>query len=171
VVDLGPSSLRMLPGLLPQLRSFTQVLWAALSSPGFSPSRVWAKQVQLALDWLLAFFRLQSGLITRTIRSDPPRTVPIVAFDASPSGMGALLWVIPASVQPTIRRLESIAPFAYMHHRWCEVHEHLVQARVGSSASQARWEALAMLLAFRAWDRVIATSTGQPLAMGTRSVC
>jgi len=152
-------------GLLPQLRPFTQVMWAALASPG-SPTRVWAKQVASALTWLLAFFQQESGLITRIIRADKPRTTPVVAFDASPFGMGAILWVVPAGTELTIRQLEVITPFAYMYRTWEASHEHLVQARIGDPAGQARWEALAMLLAFRTWDKVIATSFGQPVAMG-----
>ena len=92
-------------GMLPQLRPFTQTLWAALSSAGASPTRVYAKQINLALTWLQAFFYLDSGFITRVIRADAPTSIPIVAFDASPFGMGAVLWVVPARTIITMKQL------------------------------------------------------------------
>jgi len=141
-------------------------LWAALSSAGAGPTKVYTKQVILALTWLRAFFNLEAGYLTRVVRADAPATIPVVAFDASPFGMGAVLWVVPATARITIESLAAIRPFACMHLQWSAQHEILATAKVGDPGSQARWEALAMLLAFRSWDSVIAKSSGMPIAFG-----
>ena len=73
---------------------------------------------------------------------------------------------MPASFDLTVKRLETVWPFAYLFHAWESEHEQLVQAKIGDCAGQARWEALAMMLAFRTWDKVIAVSTNSPFAIG-----
>jgi hypothetical protein len=127
---------------------------------------VYARQVALALTWLEAFFGLSSGLITRVVRADVATTVPVIAFDASPAGMGALLWVLPATTALTMATLDSLPPMAFMHHAWTPYHEHLVQASIGDPGSQARWEALALLVAFRTWNPVVSASSGLPVVVG-----
>ena len=123
-------------GMLPQLRPFTQTLWAALSSSGASPTKVYARQVSLALTWLRAFFSLETGHLTRVVRADTPATTPVVAFDASPHGMGAVLWVVAATTEITIKHLEAQLPFAYMHLEWTARHECLAGAKL--AIAQAR---------------------------------
>jgi hypothetical protein len=119
-----------------------------------------------ALIWLLTFFFMDSGFITRATRADLPRTVPAIALDASRFGVGAVLWVVPASFDLTIKRLETVCHFAYLFHAWEGKHGQLVQVKIGDCAGQPRWEALAMMLAFRTWDKVIAVSSGSPVAIG-----
>jgi len=177
IVDMAPKvsrkvlrqltgRLEWLAGLLPQLRPFTQVLWAALASDGASMKHVFFKQIETAIVWFQAFLRQGSGLLTRTVYADPPGTIPVVAFDASPMGGGAVLWVIKADVPVTVKTLEQIPAFAYLHLPWTQHHETLVNARIGDPAGQARWEALALLIALRTWEKVIFTSRGTPTAIG-----
>ena len=125
----------------------------------------------MAITWLLAFFNLGTGFITRVIRADPPGTVPVIAFDASPFGVGAVLWVVPAATEITIKQLERITPMAYLYQQWDKRHEGLVRANIGDSGGQARWEALAMFYAFRTWDKVISASSGRPVAVGDALRC
>ena len=75
-------------GLLPQLRPFAQMLWAALTSEGAGSTHVFLRQIALALQWFAAFLDEGSGLITRRIRADAPNTRHIVSFDASVFGGG-----------------------------------------------------------------------------------
>ena len=81
-------------GLLPQLKPFVRMLWAALASTSIGPDKVWVKQVRLPLTWLEAFFAMTHGPLTRVTYADPPGTVPVIMFDASTIGGGALLWVV-----------------------------------------------------------------------------
>ena len=67
---------------------------------------------QLALAWLQAFLADGSGLITRTIRADRPKTRPVIAFDASVHGGGALMWIFPADVVIDATVLDATPPWA-----------------------------------------------------------
>ena len=80
--------LEWMAGMLPQLRPFAQMFWAALTSTGAGPQHVWLKQILLAFFWFRAFLAEGSGLITRRVRADPPNTKPVIAFDASVYGGG-----------------------------------------------------------------------------------
>jgi hypothetical protein len=59
-------------GMLPQLKPFVQMLWAALSTSSLGPDKVWIRQVKVALCWLEAFFALSQGPLTKTTFADPP---------------------------------------------------------------------------------------------------
>ena len=97
-------------GLLPQLKPFVRMLWAALASTSVGPTKVWARQVRLPLTWLEAFFALSQGPLTKLTYADPPGTVPIIMFDASTTGGGALLWVINSTDAICPEALQSAPP-------------------------------------------------------------
>ena len=99
--------LEWMAGMLPQLRPFAQMFWAALASDGAGANHVWMRQVHLAVQWFEAFLQAHSGLISRVVRADPPNTRPVIAFDASVFGGGAILWVVPATMPLELPRLHS----------------------------------------------------------------
>lgn len=153
-------------GMLPQLRPFAQMLWAALASDGAGRQHIWAKQVAIPLKWFREFFSDSSAGLTRSVRVDPPNTVAVVAFDASPSGGGAVLWVVPATFQVNIASLMQVTPFAFMHASWSPTHCVAAGARRGQCADQARWETYCMVLAVHTWQKVIYATTGRPILIG-----
>ena len=82
-------------GLLPQLRPFSQQPWAALASRQ-RPGLEWAvhrRQVQVALDWLMAFALGRQFPICRAVAACSGAHITIVT-DASPSGGGAVIYIL-----------------------------------------------------------------------------
>ena len=142
------------------------MFWAALTSCSAGPKHVWTKQIALALHWFTAFLNMGSGLITRKVRVDPPNTRPVIAFDASVYGGGAVLWVVPASIQVDAATLRTLKPWAFLAVPWTDVHRRLTGASGQESGDMARWEAFCLLMSITAWEKVIFQSTGNLLAIG-----
>ncbi|CAK0911850.1 unnamed protein product [Prorocentrum cordatum] len=117
-------------GLLPQLRPFVQQLWAAQCTAP-AGKRVGRRQIARALTWLRAFATGSAGPFSRVVRAADPVLHFTVAFDASTTGGGALLYVT----------------------LWS--HAAAAQAVVGDPGSQARWEVFVLLASFIMWRPVI----------------
>jgi hypothetical protein len=64
--------LEWMAGMLPQLRPFAQMFWAALASSRAGPLNVWFLQVRLAVQWFEALFSQGSGLIARRVKQTQP---------------------------------------------------------------------------------------------------
>ena len=151
-------SLRALAGkaswaasLLPQLRPFVETLWAALASEGFSPQAVWRRQAELGLRWLLAFATGSEVPPRRFVKKSTPLERIVIAFDASTTGVGAILWVLPAGPAPPYSEVKSLTPRSFFYAAWTEKDEGWAQAKRGDAGSQARWEAFGLLLAVFVW--------------------
>ena len=130
------------------------------------PDRVWFKQVQVPLTWLRAFFSLSEGPLICERFSDLPGTYPVIMFDASTTGGGALLWVLPHQREVTPDELKHITPWAYLAVGWDRQDEVLATASIGCCASQARWEYYMMLLAIVTWRSIIFQSKGKLRILG-----
>ena len=72
-------------GILPQLKPFNQMLWAAL---GARANNIYSKQIALALEWFKAFPEGRGLSNERIFQLTPPRFTIVVAFDASTTGGG-----------------------------------------------------------------------------------
>ena len=127
-------------------------MWAAAevkrkSNAGFN--KVWTKQVAGSLKWLVAFLKHETGEVARTwsvaAHLTPSHDVAVV-FDASPYGLGAVLYI-------------TGVPVAYLMGRIIRHDEKRYQYMAGDHRGQQCWEALAILVALRAW---------QPMLMGRR---
>jgi hypothetical protein len=81
-------------------------------------------------------------------------------FDASPTGGGALLWVLQASQEISPESIKAITPWAYLAVQWDEQDEQVASATIGDCSSQARWEFYMLLLAIVTWQPVIFRSKG-----------
>ena len=156
-----------LAGLLPQLQPFAQQLWAAIASRGVDRHHVWRRQVDLALRWLRALVDDESNKLQRTLSAVPPATVICIAFDASTTGGGAILWILPTTGRALpLPGLPTQAPDAYLAARWTEQDCKAAQAKKADSGSQARWEAYALLVAIATWQPVILASKSPLMAIG-----
>ena len=148
-------------GLVPTIRPFLQFLWAAVAGakgcaasdarsgpdPLGSGARrqagsplVFTRQIHVGLRWLRTFLARLRGSLQRELpwseTSERSRTR--VCTDASPWGIGAVLIV---DGRPVAWLADSLH------------HADLVRfrARVGDSAFNTIWEALAILVALRTW--------------------
>jgi hypothetical protein len=121
---------------------------------------VWFRQVALSLRWLKAFFSLKAGPLICERFADEPGTLPVVMFDASTTGGGALLWVLPRNREITAEEVMKLKPWAYIAQKWDGVDERLTFATFGDSAGQARWECYMLLLDVGTWPAVIFRSRG-----------
>jgi hypothetical protein len=133
-------------------RPFLTELWGALSSASSSsssargrskgpPQCVWLRQIQSAVQWLLAFLDGRRGTVHRVYQLDGylgrGRRMRVL-LDASPWGLGAaLFW----DDQPAAWFTSELTPAD------CEIFGHAI----GSSSGQQTWEALVVLVALRIW--------------------
>eukprot|EP00971_Amphidinium_carterae_P082490 1631335-Amphidinium_carterae.1 len=109
---------------------------------------MWRRQVETAVQWMEAFAQGHFGPITRTVSlADRTGCGITIAIDGSPVGGGAVIWRGP--VEP--EALDTTPPTAYTWTAWTSEDEALLEASIGSSASQAIFEAFTILLAIRAW--------------------
>ena len=141
--------------LCPQLSPFTRMLWAALSTRA-EHEQVFLKQIQLPLNWILAFTKALNGPLVRFYR---PRseTVTIISFDGSPSGGGA---TIQLAVPVRADRTKFPITFYWSTH-WKHDDERLISAKIGAAASQAKWEAYSLLLAVMIWRPILKATESQ----------
>jgi hypothetical protein len=146
--------------LCPQLNPFLRMVWAALTANADS-STVYVKQVKMPLSWLLAFTKSVQGPLQRNFR---PRatTMTIITFDGSPFGGGATI-----QIALPIRADRSRSPVSfYWRSRWTHAGEKLLAAQIGEAASQAKWEAFALLLAVIAWLPILSVMESQLVFCG-----
>ena len=148
---------------IPQLRPFINTRLAALSSEGAGKRHIFTRHVRGGLLWLKAFLKDETSAIQRTIHFKPPRTTTVIAWDASTTGGGAVLWVLQAQDQPKTGQLPTLLhrkPNMYLALGWNKEHEKLAAAQIGQAASQARLEAFALVLAILAWLPILQASHG-----------
>ena len=104
-------------GLLPQLRPFVRQLWAALFAKGYDDKFIFTAQVLTALTRLKTLLRNQPDMHARVYLA-PPKTKVIIVTDASPTGGGAVLFVVPAAFRVSADALLTLAPWTWMARRW-----------------------------------------------------
>eukprot|EP00971_Amphidinium_carterae_P349156 6490871-Amphidinium_carterae.1 len=133
-------------GLITQFKPFVAQLWAALAAE--KSTALWRKQVETAVQWMTAFARGRLGPITRIVSlADRTGCGITIAADGSPVGGGAVIWRGPV----TPEAMDTTSPTAHMWTAWTAQDAELLEACIGSSASQATFEAFTLLLAIRAW--------------------
>ena len=130
-----------LAGLVPQLRPFLGFLWAAIAQADTSASKtVFTKQIRHGLLWLHAFASRQRGVLSRiyTVPNTAPLVMSQICTDASPWGIGAVLWIegVPVAWLADSLQKEDLIRF---------------EAKPGESAFNTYWEGLAVLVALRVW--------------------
>ena len=159
--------LEWMAGLLLQLRPLSGMCWAALYSVGASKTKVWKQQVQHVFMWIKMLLNTRPLVLSRTVYFAPPASTPYLMFDASTSGGGALLWVLPAElcVTPTSLQLEH-KPMCFTHKTWEEVDAHNSGGAMGECAAQARWEAYTLVATIELWYKVIFASRGRLVVIG-----
>ena len=141
--------------LCPQVNAFTRMLWAAWPQ---DPSRNWvySRQISLPLQWLHAFTVEQAGALQRTFVQRTTLST-VITFDGSPTGGGAFIQL---AVPPAAAR--ATHPVSYHWSAvWSAADERLLGAKIGDCASQARWEAYALLRAVRVWRPILQVSESQ----------
>ena len=147
VVDRG--TIRELAGpcswigsIVPVLKPYTQMLWAAACAPpaeGESSVKMARARVSLPLRWLRAFAEKDLIRLPRRFPVVCPKKGPVIAFDASLSGGGAVIYL------PT-------RDTRYLTTAWTS-HDHEALGAVrGDPAFQAAWEAFALLTAVYTWQ-------------------
>ena len=127
--------------MLAALRPFLTMLWGALASYGRLPqSLVHARQCQVPLDWLWSLFKEVHGPLERVCATQPQAIEEgsYYATDASPWGFAGVRFVQfrPVEWFASPLSVEDLRRF---------------RARVGESAHNTVWEALAILVALRLW--------------------
>jgi hypothetical protein len=130
------------------LRPFAAELWSALySDPSTSAAPngcVWVSQIRHTLVWLHAFWsHLQADVLVRTFSvkamfNDLPAVT--LVLDASPWGLGGAIFF-------------DGTPCEFFTSPVTNHDERLLRIEIGSSAAQQTVEALAVLVAFRLWQR------------------
>ena len=115
----------------------------------------------LPLEWLQVFATGTDFPICRRFTASAGISITMV-FDASPSGGGAVLYVGDQFGQAILH----VAPLSYWTRTWTPEDAVIIGHPLGDPAGQARWEALALLIAFTTWLPVIATARGTVAVMG-----
>ena len=130
-------------GLVPQLRPFVRQIWGACAASKGSVV-VPLRRYRHAVAWVAAFCEGSPPLVREFFAGDDSAPGFTMEVDASPWGGGAIIWSTPvwAAGGPPVR---------YMVVRWAAEDERLLLAEIGTSRSQATWEAFMMLLAIRQW--------------------
>ncbi len=160
--------LSFVAGLVPQMRPFLSPLWAvsagnatregtslgALASGGSSrtdglPHHLFhVNRVKGALLWALALLRKEAGALSRVhpLVPTPPHLILGLTTDASPWGLGAVL-----------TRMGT--PIAWISDKIHPEDLDRFSATLGDSAFTTTWEALAILVALRAWTPLFCSGT------------
>ena len=133
--------LSFVAGMVPTLRPFLGMVWAALSSRSKLPSSlVHCRQFRVALDWLLALLRQVRGPLVRVFPF-VEHWAPVgdyLATDACPWGFAGVLF---KDFQPVGWFATPLTPADLRRFR----------AKRGESCHNTTWEALAILVAARIW--------------------
>ena len=133
--------LSFVAGMVPYLRPFLGMVWAALASKSSLPATlIHVRQFQIALDWLLALFNGRHGPLVRLFPLEEAwaEDGSYIATDACPWGMGGV-------------RFEKHRPVQWFATKLTECDLRKFGASVGESSFNTTWEALALLIAIRLW--------------------
>ena len=104
-------------GVVPQLKPFMTMVWAALNSDGKDNQFIFVQQITRPLNWVD-----NPQTFVRTIHIDPPVEQIIISVDASPWGGGAVLWMIPAGELPDPTYLQEAIPAQrFSHTTWANM--------------------------------------------------
>ena len=139
----------------PVVKPYCQMVWAAVGFPpsaGEGPQLVAVARIKLALQGLRKF--AVDGCIQQA-RLFPMREVksgPVVAFDASLTGGGAI-----STIQGRVQQYISMV--------WTD-HDHFLGAMKQDPAWQATWEAYALLVALFSWRKEVAEALGTLMLHG-----
>ena len=146
-------------GIIPHLRPFLAACWAAIAACGRRPSNdlqpraqltsaakkrrlpgnmIYVKQVHHALTWIKAFFDGTEGSIIRAFELSPVESPFSIATDASPWGLGGVLFHNGNPVE-YFCDIISTEDFRRFH------------GQLGESGLTTLWEMLALLVALRIW--------------------
>ena len=146
--------------IVPALRPYTAMLWAAASakcSRQEDSNWIMGARLSLALKWILAFTKSN---LTPVQRRYPMTTVtlgPIVMFDASLTGGGAILKLPQGSEHVAVE---------YLTTWWDEYDHNSVGAAPGESRYQPLWEAYMLLLALVTWQNELLKVIGNLVVHG-----
>ena len=146
-------------GLLPQLKPFVGMLWAALGSKGTGEGEIWRRQVEVPLRWLSHLFGSTCSFASWRKFARPLIQV-VIATDASPFGGGALLWILPSGASITLELLLQRVPLGWAARTWTPEDCHAAGAVIGEASSQARWEAFALVSAIHLWSGQVLAADG-----------
>ena len=133
--------LSFIGGMVPYIRPFLSMVWAALSSASsLPPALIHCRQFRVALDWLQALLLGRHGPLVRTF---PLAEVwssegDYIATDACPWGFAGVLF-------------KNFAPIAWFASPLLEGDLRRFRAKRGDSGHNTTWEALALLVAIRLW--------------------
>ena len=128
-------------GMVPFVRPFLGMVWAALSSTSSLPvNLIHCRQFKVALDWLHALLQGRHGPLVRTF----PLHVIVadegdyIATDACPWGFAGILY-------------RQHVPVSWFATPLTESDLRRFNAKKGDSGHNTTWEALALLVAVRLW--------------------
>ena len=133
--------LSFVAGMLPTLRPFVRMVWAALASTSRLPAGILhVRRLAVALQWLAALFAGVHGPLIRAFTTHQVRASDgdYIATDASPWGFAGVLFV-------------DFVPVAWFATPLPTTVLRRFHARVGDSRHNTLWEALAILVAIRIW--------------------
>ncbi|HIG16147.1 MAG TPA: hypothetical protein EYQ31_01985 [Candidatus Handelsmanbacteria bacterium] len=138
-----------LAGLIIYLRAFLQPCWAVLTdAPPQSGGKrrksplkhlVHVSRFASALRWHIAFLEGQRGALTRHYFPQQLRPTMTIVVDASPWGMGGILYNTEAE------------PVAFFADTFTATDEEVLSATRGLSDHMTLWEGLTILVAMRTW--------------------
>jgi hypothetical protein len=133
--------LSFIAGMVPYIRPFLGMLWAALATKSsLPPALIHCRQLGVALDWLQALLLGRHGPLVRTfpLHDAWASEGDYIATDACPWGFAGVLFVnhMPAQWFATPLTTSDLRRF---------------RAKVGDSKHNTTWEALAILVAIRLW--------------------
>ena len=133
--------LSFVAGMVPYLRPFLGMLWAALASRSKLPATlIHVRQFRVALDWLLALLRGRHGPLVRLfpLQEQWADEGSYIATDACPWGMAGV-------------RFEKHKPVQWYATKLTAFDLRKFSATTGESKFNTTWEALALLIAIRLW--------------------
>ena len=129
-------------GIIPQLRPFTRMLFAAMSHRSQKTEQlkaVYLKQIEPALNWIRPLLHGFRGGLTRKILAWARHDCKLDFYtDASPHGGGAV-------------RLHNGQPVECLSLKWSRHDEIMTGAHIGDPGSQALWEGYMLLRALWHW--------------------
>ena len=131
--------LSFVAGMVPYLRPFLGMLWAALASKSKLPaSLIHVRQFRVALDWLLALLQGRHGPLVRLfpLHEQWAEEGSYIATDACPWGMAGV-------------RFENHRPVQWFATELTAFDLRKFNATIGESKFNTTWEALALLIAIR----------------------
>ena len=142
--------LSFVAGLIPHLRPFLSSIWTALARCTTNDERytrtfrrlVHRRRVEPALRWVRALLGGQPGPLIRTFFAERPITKAVIVTDASPWGMGGILRIDGRPVEIFYEPLHQCLLDKF-------------NAQPGLSKHNTLWEAVAILVAFRLWLRLL----------------